>query len=388
MCALGRDVAAFRDGLRTGRSGIGGLTRFAHVGRTDRAAEVPPEGMPAGGDRRLSHADRLARSAALEAAVHAGIDDAALREATLIVGSTTGGMFETEGHYWARARGDVARYRLSRLLATPLSAPTDVVAATLGIRGPRRTVATACSSSALALGLAAEAIRRGRSRVAVVVGTDQLCRLTFAGFDALQALDSEACRPFDRARSGLTLGEGAGALVLEDAAYAAARGARPVAILAGWATSSDGHHPTAPHPEGEGAIRALRGALDDSRLEPADVDYVNAHGSATPQNDAVEMLALRTVLGSRLGAIPVSSTKSQIGHCLGAAGALEAVATIVALTDGIVPPTLRFAEADPAWADVDVVPVAGRRASFGSALTASYGFGGHNVALCFRRVDA
>jgi 3-oxoacyl-[acyl-carrier-protein] synthase II len=390
VSALGPDVSALRAGLREGRSGIGALTRFAYGGRSDRAAEVPLEGAgaPPNGIGRLSHADRLARAAAREAVRAAGLAAGDLATATLVVGSTTGGMRVTEEHYWARARGDETRYRLSRLLATPLSTPTDVVAQDLGIGGARRTVATACSSSALAIGLAVETIRRGRTPLAIVVGTDQLCRLTYAGFDALQALDAEPCRPFDRMRRGLTLGEGAGALVLEDLAHARARGARPAVLLAGWATSSDGHHPTAPHPEGAGAIRALAGALADADRSPEAVDYVNAHGSATSQNDAVEMRVLRAVLGARLGSVAVSGTKSQIGHCLGAAGALEAVATIVALEDGLLPPTLRVRDPDPEWEDVDLVRDAGRTAPIARALSASYGFGGHNVVLCFERADA
>jgi 3-oxoacyl-[acyl-carrier-protein] synthase II len=390
VCALGADVAALRQGVREGWSGIGRLTRFSYVGRSDRAAEVACEHAddPGCGAERLSHADRLARAAAREAVRAAGIDDGGLEAAMLFVGSTTGGMRVTEEHYLARARGAESRYRLSRLLSTPLSTPTDVVARDLGIGGARRTVATACSSSALAIGLAAEAIRIGRTPIAIVVGTDQLCRLTYAGFDALQALDAEPCRPFDRSRRGLTLGEGAGALVLEDEAHARARGARPAVLLAGWGTTSDGHHPTAPHPDGAGAIRALGVALADAGRTADDVDYVNAHGSATPQNDVVEMRALRAVLGRRLSAVPVSSTKSQIGHCLGAAGALEAVTTVVALEDGLLPPTLRISDPDPEWADVDVVRDAGRTAALACGLSASYGFGGHNVVLCFARADA
>jgi 3-oxoacyl-[acyl-carrier-protein] synthase II len=366
---------------------MGRLTRFAHEGRCARAAEVPEETLDGGG-RRLSPADRLARAAAREAVRAAGLEPRDLENALLVVGSTTGGMRATEEHYWARARGEERRYRLSRLLATPLSTPTDVVAHDLGIGGARRTVATACSSSALAAGLAAEAIRRGRASVAVVVGTDQLCRLTYAGFDALQALDVEDCRPFDRGRAGLTLGEGAGAMVLEDPAHARARGARPSVELAGWGTTSDGHHPTAPHPEGAGAARALAAALADAGRTPEAVDYVNAHGSATAQNDAVEMRVLRDVLGARLGRVPVSSTKSQIGHCLGAAGVLEGVATALALETGLLPPTLRVREPDPEWADVDLVTEAGRTAALECALSASYGFGGHNVVLCLERVGA
>lgn len=385
VCALGPDVATLRRGVAEGRSGIGPLTRFAYTGRSGLAAEAAAAYDDDPRARRMSHADRLARTAAREAVGAAGLDPRDLRPAMVVAGSTTGGMRGTEEHYWARARGEERRYRLSRLLATPLSTPTDVVASDLGIAGSRRTVATACSSSALAVGLAAEAIRRRAVRVAVVIGTDQLCRLTYAGFDALQAIDAEPCRPFDRARRGLTLGEGAAALVLEDAAHARARGATVHAEVAGWGTSSDGHHPTAPHPEGVGAVRALAGALADAGWRPEDVDYVNAHGSATPQNDTVEIRALRAVLGRRLAAVPVSSTKSQFGHCLGAAGALEAVTAVLALEDGILPPTLRMREPEAEWMDVDLVTEAGRTAPLARVLSASYGFGGHNVVLCLAR---
>jgi 3-oxoacyl-[acyl-carrier-protein] synthase II len=392
VSALGGDVPALAAGLIDGRCGIGPLTLFAHRGRCTTAAQVPePLGggrlAPRGTARRLSRPDRLALIAASEACRAAGLEPTERRRAALWVGATTGGMLEAEEHVRRRRTGEERRFRLSRMLATPLASTVAVVAQTLGILGPHGTVSTACSSSALAILLAAEAIRRGDAAVALAVGTDALCRLTFAGFDALQALDPDRCRPFDRARRGLSLGEGAGVLVLEDAEHARARGARARAILLGGGTATDAHHVTAPHPEGAGALAALRATIADARLAPEAVDYVNAHGTGTPQNDAVEVGVLRAALGPRLARIPVSSTKSQVGHCLGAAGALEAVVTALALDEGIVPPTVSLREPDPAWADLDLVTTPGRRAPLGVALTSSYGFGGHNVTLALGRVD-
>ena len=220
---------------------------------------------------------------------------------------------------------------------------------------------------------------------AIAVGTDALCRITFAGFDALQTLDPQGCRPFDRDRAGLTLGEGAAALVLEDIEHARARGARVIARVLGHATTTDAHHVTAPDPEGQAALGALRGALDAAALPPEAVDYVNAHGTGTRQNDEAEVRVLRAVFGDRLPRIPVSSTKAQLGHCLGAAGAVEAVVTVLALDRSLLPATATLQAPDPAWSDLDLVPTAGRRQPLEVALTSSYGFGGHNVTLVLGR---
>ena len=394
VTALGADVGALAAAVADGRCGIGPLTVFASQGRCRIAAQVPElgsggaTGLPQATVRRLSAADRFALAAAGQACRSAGLDAALRRGAALYVGATTGGMRETEEAYRRRRAGVDRRFRLSRLLATPLSTPAAVVSQALAIFGPRATFSTACSSSALAIAEAADAVRRGQVRVALAVGTDQLCRLTYAGFDALQALDAEPCRPFDRNRRGLSLGEGAAALVLEDAAHAVARGARVHALLLGYASTTDAHHVTAPHPEGDGARRALAGALAAAGVVSEAVDYVNAHGSGTPQNDAVEMGVLRAVLGRRLTRVPVSSSKSQMGHCLAAAGALEAVVTVLALVEGLLPPTVHLREPEPAWADVDLVPVPGRRAALGVAVSSSYGFGGHNVTLVLARPEA
>jgi 3-oxoacyl-[acyl-carrier-protein] synthase II len=391
VSALGGDVPALRAGLADGRCGIGRLTLFPYRGRCGQAAQVPEvvgtdaSELPVATARRLSRPDRFALAAAREACRDAGLEPSLRRTAALYVGATTGGMFETEENYRRRRAGAERRFRVSRLLGTPLGTSAAAVSQALQIYGPQATVSTACSSSALAVVLAAEAIRRGETRVALAVGTDGLCRLTYAGFDALQAMDPDRCRPFDRTRQGLSLGEGAGALVVEDAEHARARGARPRAVLLGWGTATDAHHVTAPHPAGTGALAALRAALVTAGLAPEAVDYVNAHGTGTPQNDAVEIAVLRAALGPRLTRIPVSSTKSQIGHCLGAAGAIEAVVTVIALEDGVVPATVTLREPDPAWADLDLVRRPGRRGALGAALTSSYGFGGHDVTLALGR---
>jgi 3-oxoacyl-[acyl-carrier-protein] synthase II len=296
-------------------------------------------------------------------------------------------MLDTEERYRRRRAGLDRRYRASRMVGTPIATAAAVVAQALGARGPQATTSTACSSSALAIATAATMVRRGVVPVAVALGTDGLCRLTYAGFDALQALDPRPCRPFDRARRGLSLGEGAAAFVLEDPAHARARGARTRGILLGAGTATDAHHVTAPHPEGAGALAALHAALADAGVPADAVDYVNAHGSGTPKNDAVEVAVLRTVFGRRLSRVPVSSTKSQLGHTLGAAGAIEAAVTVLALGDGILPPTVGLREPEPDWSDLDFVPVAGRRMPLGIGVTSSYGFGGHNVTLVFARPE-
>jgi 3-oxoacyl-[acyl-carrier-protein] synthase II len=393
ITALGGDVAAFAAALADGRCGVGPLTRFAYAGRCALAAEVAdPDprasacgALPRATERRLSRPDRLALVAVEEALQQAGLDAPGLRTAALFVGATVGGMAESEEAYRRRKSGEDRRWRISRLLGTPLSTTAAAIAQVFELHGPRATFSTACSSSALAVAEAAAAVRSGRTDLALAVGTDALCRVTYAGFDALQALDPRGCRPFDRDRGGLSLGEGAAALVLEDAARARARGARIVARVLGHASSSDAHHVTAPDPEGRGALAALRGALASAALSPDAVDYVNAHGTGTRHNDEMEVRVMRTVFGTRLPRLPISSTKAQLGHCLGAAGAIEAVATVLALDGGFLPPTATLRVPDPAWSDLDLVPVAGRRQQSEVAVTSSYGFGGHNVTLVLGR---
>jgi len=392
LTAVGGDVAALLAALVDGSSGIRPLSLFAYGGRAHVAAQIPelpppPALLPLASARRLSRPDRFGLVAAHQACEHAGLDASLRRAATLVVGATVGGMHETEGAY-AGWRAGAPRLRLSRLLGTPLSTTAGVVSQVLGIFGPRATVSTACSSSALAVAEGARAIARGRAAIVLALGTDGLSRVTFSGFDALRALDTQACRPFDRHRQGLSLGEGAAALVLEDLEHARRRGARVHAIVRGFGVSADAHHGTAPHPEGAGMRAALVVALDRAGVPAAAVDYVNAHGSGTRQSDAVEVAVLRQVIGARLPRVPISATKSQVGHCLAAAGAIETVATVLALSEGVVPPTPSLGAPEPEWADLDFVPHAGRRQALGVGVSLSAGFGGHNVALVLAREDA
>ena len=392
VSALGGDVPALATAIVEGRRGIGPLTLFSHRGRAAVAAQV--QELPAlrttlapSVERRLTRSDRFALAAASEAGRMAGLD-ATVRENTgLCVGATTAGMFETEEAYRRWRSGEHRRVRYSGFVGMPLSTVGAALSQVLGLFGPRSTVSTACSSGALAIAGAAGMVARGEVPVAIAVGVDVVCRLTYGGFDALQALDVEPCRPFDAARAGLSLGEGAGAIVLERADHACARGAAIRALLLGTGISADAHHVTAPHPESAGALAAFRAALDAAALSADAIDYVNAHGSGTKHNDETEVAALRAIFGKRLARVPVSSSKSQLGHCLAAAGALEAIVTIIALGDGIVPATVTLRATEAAWDDLDFVPQPGRRAALGVAASSSYGFGGHNVTLLLARPE-
>jgi 3-oxoacyl-[acyl-carrier-protein] synthase II len=258
----------------------------------------------------------------------------------------------------------------------------ETLAHRLALGGPRHTVVTACSSGAVALAEAAELISDGVVDCAVAGGVDAVTRLCFMGFNALKLLDPEPCRPFDRDRRGMSIGEGAAFVVLEAAEHARARGARAYAELAGYGMTTDAYHVTAPQPEGEGMARAMRAALVAAGVGPDDVGYANAHGTATPQNDRIEARAIAQVFGA--GRLLVSSNKSMIGHTMAAAGSLEAVATILSLTHETVPPTANLVTPDPE-VDFDCVPRVAREAALEHAISNSFGFGGQNITLLFRR---
>jgi 3-oxoacyl-[acyl-carrier-protein] synthase II len=291
-------------------------------------------------------------------------------------------MLEAEAWYWARARGGAPPAPSRELRAVLPTSHAEVLGHTLGLRGPRETVVTACSSGAVALAEAAALIEDGVVDVALAGGVDAITRICYMGFNALKLCDPTPCRPFDRDRRGMSIGEGAAFIVLESAAHARARGARAYAELAGHATTTDAFHVTAPEPHGEGMARAMRQALAHARVAPAEVGYANAHGTATPQNDRIEAHALGAVFGE--GRLLVSSTKSMIGHTMAAAGSLEAIATILALVHGLVPPTANLATPDPDIA-FDCVPNVARAAPIACAISNSFGFGGQNVTLVLRR---
>jgi 3-oxoacyl-[acyl-carrier-protein] synthase II len=386
--ALGAGVDAFTHGLQAGMCGIGELSLFPSAGcRTSRAAEVrglvPPAWLPHAVARRASRSALLALIAAGEAWQTAGLSGEDAAHTGVVLGTTTGGMAIGEEAYRALIQGKTGRGHLVGWLETPVSVPVDDVASVFGCYGPRLTVSTACSSGANALGIAADWIRSGRADTVTCGGTDALCRMTYTGFNALQALDREPCRPFDKRRAGLTLGEGAAVFVFESWERAVQRAARILGEFVSYGVSADAHHLTQPRPDGAGAVLATQRALQEGGVAIEEIDYINAHGTGTPLNDVVETRAIKTVFGPRAYRIPVTSTKSMVGHCLGAAGAIEALASLLAIRHGFVPPTATLEEPDPEC-DLDYVPKASRSKILRTVLSNSYGFGGNNTSLIVR----
>jgi 3-oxoacyl-[acyl-carrier-protein] synthase II len=381
---FGAGVKTFWAGIAAGACAMRPITLIESDGfRCQIAAEVP-EGVA--GSRRRSRADRLALAAAREALDDAGLSNDDRLGTALVVGAVGGGMLEAETWHWRR-RGRAARGHASigALRSILPSSHAETLGSRLHLGGPRETLVTACSSGAASLAVAAEMIADGIVDVALAGGADALTRICFMGFNALKLLDPAPCRPFDRERKGMSIGEGAAFLVLEEATRARARGARGYAELAGAGMTTDAFHVTAPHPDGDGMARAMRTALARGRVAPGDVGYVNAHGTATLQNDRIEAAALRAVFAE--GRVLVSSTKSMIGHTMAAAGSLEALATVLALVHGVVPPTAQHEHTDP---DVpfDCVPRVAREAVMSHAISNSFGFGGQNVTLLFRAAGA
>ena len=380
--ALGRGVDEFANALREGRSGIGALSVLDPAGfRVALAAQVTdlraPAALSRATARRASRSALLVLVAAQEAWGMAGLTTNSGGDAGVVIGTTTGGMSMGEQNYGPSGP------RLSRWLESPVSVPTDVLAQTFSISGPRVTVSTACSSGANALGIAADWIRAGRAAVVLCGGTDSLCRGTYAGFDSLQALDPAGCRPFDKHRAGLTIGEGAALFVLEDWERALRRRTPILGEFVSYGVSADAHHLTQPRPDGAGAVLAMQRALQKGGVAAGEIDYINAHGTGTPLNDVIETRAIKTVFGAHAYAIPVTSTKSMVGHCLGAAGAIEALASLLAIRGGFVPPTVSLDTPDPEC-DLDYVPAKSRPARLRTVLSNSYGFGGNNTSVVLR----
>jgi len=358
------------------------ITRFATDGyRAALGCEVrglrEAMSMRAPSDAAWSRTAEMAYVAAREAMASSGIDVKG-RRVGLVVGGTTGGMLENEevlaGVYADASRSD----ELRGLLSHPLWATSDRLHETLGPFARVRTLSSACSSGANALIVAAAWLLAGDLDAVVAGGTDGLCRLTLAGFNALAAIDPEPCRPFDARRRGLNLGEGAGFLVVERDDHARARKREPIAELAGWSLAAEAHHITNPQPTGATAELVMRRALARAGLEARDVDYVNAHGTATPLNDPMECAAIARAISPD---VPVSSSKGQIGHTLAAAGGIEAGITALVVARQMLVPTAGLEEIDPACAGVSHVKGVGRAARVRAAITNAFGFGGMDSAL-------
>ncbi len=382
---LGVGARTLHEGWLAGRSGIeagvGACTSFE-----------PTEVMSVKEARRSDRFAQLAIGAATEAIADAGWDDGEPPcdsvDVGCVIGSGIGGMRTLEDSCTVlRERGPE---RVSPL-CIPLimgNAAAGLVAMRHGLRGPVLGVMSACASGTHAIGTATQMIRSGEANAVVAGGCEAtLTPLAKAAFAAMEATSpTGVSRPFDARRDGFVMGEGAGVLVLESEELVRERGARTLGEVLGYAATSDAHHLTAPDPSGDSAARAITRALADAGLEPDDLDYVNAHGTSTPLNDRSETEALKRALGDRAASVPVSSTKSAIGHLLGAAGAVEAIATVLALGDRVAPPTLGYEETEPGL-DLDYVPdgprpLARRSGRPPVAISNSFGFGGHNAVLC------
>ena len=300
-----------------------------------------------------------------------------------VVGTTSGGMTFGEEYYRA-LHGRRSLRRAPALIAnyTPQKAIMDAQDA-LGIIAPCQVIANACASGTNAIGHAFECVRSGRYQRVLTGGYDAISELVFVGFDSLQASTPEKCRPFDSARTGMVLGEGAAVLSLENFEAAEARGAQILAEVVGYGISTDNHHLTQPNPSGSGPRQAMERALESARLSARNVDYINAHGTATPFNDAAEGRAIVDLFGR----VPVSSTKGMMGHSLGAAGAIEAVISLIALREQILPPNINFRVADPEL-DLEIVANESRPAPLRTVLSNSFGFGGTNASIILRSIAA
>jgi 3-oxoacyl-[acyl-carrier-protein] synthase II len=385
FCSIGEDVEKFLQSLREGRTGVGPITLFDTSKYPSKiGAEIgdyrPEVFFKKKGLKRLSRTDQFALIAAEEAVKDSGINSYAPEEVGICLGAGAGGMFEAESyHREVLLKG---KSKPSLILSFIPSFTTNRVAQRFRFSGPLATITTACSSSATSIGYGADLIRSGKAKVVLCGGSDALSELTFGGFNSLRAMDPLPCKPFDKKRAGMSLGEGAAILVLESLDEAMKRGARIYAEFLGYGIGGEAYHITAPEPTGMMEARIMGEALKENGIKPSEVDYINAHGTGTPLNDKVETLSIKKVFGEKAYSIPVSSIKSMVGHCLGSAGAIEAVASILSIVHGFVPPTINHQEGDEDC-DLDYVPGKSREMNVEVVLSNSFAFGGNCTTLIF-----
>ena len=394
---LGLDAGSTWKNLLAGKSGVDQITSFDAEGYgTTIAAEVkdfdPDSIVGRKQARRMDRFVQLGSAAALEAigAAEFAVTPDNQTRVSVMMASGIGGLITLEsqiGVLGNRGPNRVSPFLVPMMLPDMASGQISML---LGAKGPNYSTVSACSSAADTIGQAFEALRRGDADVAVAGGSEAaVCPIGVAGFNACHALSKRndeperASRPFDAERDGFVMGEGGAALVLETLEHAVARGAEPIAELSGYGSTADAHHITQPAPEGEGAARAMQNALNQARVQPDEIGYINAHGTSTPLNDKYETMAVKAVFGEEAYNIPISSTKSMTGHLLGASGALEAAVTVLALSKWAIPPTINLESPDPEC-DLDYTPYMPRRGRIRSAMSNSFGFGGHNASLVFQ----
>ncbi|MEE8490447.1 MAG: beta-ketoacyl-ACP synthase II [Acidimicrobiia bacterium] len=399
---IGGDVDAFWKQAQSGVSGVGTISAFdaSHL-KVSIAAEVPdfdPERyLDKKEARRMDRYAQFFWAATSQAMSDSGLDftgdDEGATRAGVAVGSGIGGVISFQDNLDVmRQRGPdrISPFAIPQIISNMAAGLASI---SFNLLGPNTATVTACAASANAIGDGAEIIRRGGADVMVVGGAEApVCEFAVAGFAQTRALStrnddpSGASRPFDADRDGFVIGEGAAVLILEERERALARGVRIYGEFLGYGMSADAYHMTLPRPGGMGAARAMQNALDDAGLDATDIGYINAHGTSTPANDSTETAAIKLVFGDYAARIPISSTKSMTGHLLGGAGALESLVCLLAIRDGVLPPTINYTTPDPEC-DLDYVPNEARNVEISRAMTNSFGFGGHNVALVFGSHD-
>jgi len=388
FCSIGKNVEEFLRSLKDGRSGIGPVSLFdtskypSKIGaeiRDYREDDVFSKKEL----KRISRTDQFALIAAEQAVRDSGISSYSSGEVGVCLGAGAGGMFKAEAyHREVLLKG---KSRPSLLLPFIPSFTTSCLAERFGFSGPKATITTACSSSATSIGYGADLIRNGKAKAVLCGGSDALSELTFGGFNSLKAMDPFPCRPFDKKRAGMSLGEGAAILVLENLDEAVKRDAEIHGEFLGYGIGGEAYHITAPEPTGTAEARIMIEAMEESGVEPSRIDTINAHGTGTPLNDKVETLSIKNVFKERAYSIPVSSIKSMVGHCLGSAGAIEAVASILSITHQFIPPTVNHREGDEDC-DLDYVPGKSRQMEVKVVLSNSFAFGGNCTSLVFGKV--
>ncbi len=384
----GANVPAFTAALLDGSSGIGPLDLFDVSPFPSRAGcQVkgydPRDYFDRRTARKLSRADQFGVIAAGEALQDSGVTGCySPYEIGVSMGAGAAGMFQAE--QWLKSRLAAQEASPDLLRGILPDSTTTVLARTFGLAGYQGSVTTACSSSATAIGWGADLVATGKQKAVLAGGSDALSLLTFAGFNALRVVDPEPCSPFSLGRQGISLGEGAACLLLEAEDDALARGARIYGAVLGYALAGEAWHMTAPEPSGVTAARVMREALLAAGVEAGRVGWVNAHGTGTPLNDVVESSAMKLVFGDRVAAVPLVSTKGMTGHCLGAAGAIEALATVIALNQRIIPQTLNFRGLDPEC-DLDYCHDGPRSTDCDVAMSNSFAFGGNITSLVLAR---
>lgn len=393
LCALGTNREDAWNGMVAGRCGIGELSLFDSEGYRSRLVAEIPDYRPEQHftpleRRRRSRSDQVALLAAEEALLDSGVLDSELdrSRAGVFFGSGTGDMLRNEKYFADLVTRGIDRARPSDVFNHFTSTPADAVAERFDFHGMKACLMSACSSTTTAIGYAGDTILEGRHDVALCGGSDVLCRLTMSGFNALRLVAAEPCRPFDVKRNGLNLGEAGAVLVLEELGRARRRGANIYAELAGYGLACEAYHPTAPDPTSDAFAAMIERALDAARVDRSDVDHVNSHGTATIQNDRAEAAGIRRVFGEHTANMPVNAIKSMVGHCLGAAGAIEAAVLAMSLSRGVIPPTVHHDETDPDCA-LDVVAGDAREAAIECGVSVSVAFGGNDAALVMRRLE-